>query len=72
MTVGVRIAPRGRGEVRASPEAGARRDALSSVVRATLRGQTEALMTARRLPMERQLFLEDIDSQPPKCRRQVD
>ena len=67
---------------------------MHSVVRVTLRGQTEAspsrdsmqltvvvkrngewrsegLMNARRLTMERQLFLDDIDSLPAEAQRQV-
>jgi uncharacterized protein (TIGR02246 family) len=67
---------------------------MHSVVRVTLRGQTEAspsrdsmqltvvtkrdadwrgegLMNARRLTMERQLFLDDVDSLPPEAQRQV-
>ena len=67
---------------------------MHSVVRVTLRGQTEAspsrdsmqltvvtkrdgewrsegLMNARKLTMERQLFLDDIDSLPAEAQRQV-
>ena len=67
---------------------------MHSVVRVTLRGQTEAspsrdsmqltvvakrngerrsegLMNARRLTMERQLFLDDIDALPTEAQRQV-
>jgi uncharacterized protein (TIGR02246 family) len=58
-----------RGQTEASPS----RDSMQLTVVAKPDGEWrgEGLMNARRLTMERQLFLDDIDSLPAKAQRQV-
>lgn len=58
-----------RGQTEASPS----RDSMQLTVVAKRDGEwrSEGLMNARRLTMERQLFLDDIDSLPAEAQRQV-
>jgi uncharacterized protein (TIGR02246 family) len=57
------------GQTEASPS----RDSMQLTVVAKRDGEWrgEGLMNARKLTMERQLFLDDIDSLPPEAQRQV-
>jgi len=54
-------------------EASPSRDSMQLTVVAKRDGEwrSEGLMNARRLTMERQLFLDDIDSLPAEAQRQV-
>ena len=58
-----------RGQTKASPS----RDSMQLTVVTKRDGEwrSEGLMNARRLTMERQLFLDDIDSLPAEAQRQV-
>jgi len=58
-----------RGQTEASPS----RDSMQLTVVTKRDGEWrgEGLMNARRLTMERQLFLDDIDSLPPEAQHQV-
>jgi uncharacterized protein (TIGR02246 family) len=58
-----------RGQTKASPS----RDSmqLTVVTKRDREWRGQALMNARKLTMERQLFLDDIDSLPPEAQRQV-
>ena len=59
--------------LRGQPKAPPSRDSMQLTVVSKRDGEwrAEALMNARRATMERQLFLDDIDSLPAECQHQV-